>query len=103
MFSFTAGNAVVVSGRPEQLEGDGGGEGQGNGCAEGKGETGGFSIGEAMVDAFEYLPSAIAKQAEEKEQRRRHGHQPKEFVSNNFICYQFAFLFTFHAFYCIFL
>ena len=80
--------------RPEQLEGDEGGEGQGNGCAEGKGEAGGLAIGEAVVDAFERLPSAIAEQAEEKEQERHHGRQPKEFVPNNFICHQFAFLLT---------
>ena len=38
--------------------------------------------------------SAITEQAEEKEQGRRHGRQPKEFVPNNFICHQFAFLLT---------
>lgn len=92
MFSFASGDAVVVSGRPEQLDGDEGGEGQRNGCAEGKGEAGGFAVGEAAVDAFECLLSAIAEQAEEKEQGRRHGRQPKEFVPNNFICHQFAFL-----------
>lgn len=68
MFSFAAGGLVVVSGRPEQLEGDEGGEGQRNGCAESKGEAGGLAVGEAVVNAFECLLSAIAEQAEEKEQ-----------------------------------
>ena len=56
MFSFAAGGLVIISGRPEQLEGDEGGEGQRNGCAESKGE--------AVVDAFERLSSAVAKQAD---------------------------------------
>ncbi len=67
MFSFAAGGAVVVSGRSEQLEGDEGGEGQGNGCTEGKGEWGRLSVGEAVVGVFEYLPSMAADQEEEKD------------------------------------
>lgn len=86
---------MVVSGRPEQLDGDEGGEGQRNGYdAEGKGEAGGFAVGESVVNAFERLPSALAEQAEEKDQRRSYGRQPKEFAPNNFICHQFAFLLT---------
>ena len=78
VFLFAAGGVVVVSGRPEQLEGDEVVEGRENDCAEGKGEAGGFAVGEAVVNAFERLSSAVAEQAEEKDQWRRHGRQPKK-------------------------